>query len=61
VKKVFSTFIGLALFIAGSAYTHRQAEYVASQSVSSVVDRQDTNPVSPQLKHTVVYQFVSQK
>ena len=63
MKKTLLTIFGIALFLAGSAYTQQQAEYVAHQKQDAVRTNggTGTTQISPQLKHTVAYQLVKNR
>lgn len=58
MKKILLTIFGIALFVAGNAYTRRQAEFVAHQK-QAIADKQtESAQVRPQLKKTVTYPLV---
>lgn len=63
MKKTGLTLFGIALFMAGSAYTRRQAEFIAhqKQTVASVDKAAEISQVRPQLKNTVTYHLVSRR
>lgn len=63
MKKIVATLFGIALFVAGTAYTHRQSEYVAKQkqTLTNAGGANNTLPIRPQLRNTVTYQLVSNR